>query len=273
LASGCLVVLIFTACAHLQPAQDETLEVSTTVQCDQVTTAPRRLRVASYNIKSATMQSLEEIAHVLATLDADVVALQEVDRHLPRSGGRDEAQWLAQALGYNHAFAGALKRDGGAYGVALLSRLPIAAAERLALLSPASTEPRVALHVTLCAGARPFHVVASHTDVLPWSALENINTLADHLRPLVGKGLLLLADLNSLPGWPGPRVLTGLGLADLIGLHAEGTTFVGDPLGRRLDYIFSDAPFTRRFSSAGIHPHTASDHLPVFADLDVTAGL
>jgi len=257
LASGCLVVLIFTACAHLQPAQDETLEVSTTVQCDQVTTAPRRLRVASYNIKSATMQSLEEIAHVLATLDADVVALQEVDRHLPRSGGRDEAQWLAQALGYNHAFAGALKRDGGAYGVALLSRLPIAAAERLALLSPASTEPRVALHVTLCAGARPFHVVASPTD----------------LRPLVGKGLLLLADLNSLPGWPGPRVLTGLGLADLIGLHAEGTTFVGDPLGRRLDYIFSDAPFTRRFSSAGIHPHTASDHLPVFADLDVTAGL
>lgn len=67
------------------------------------------LRLASFNALSA--RSLRDgrvrpgvLAEALAGLDVDVLALQEVDRHQPRSGQSDQAAEVACALGAAHRF-------------------------------------------------------------------------------------------------------------------------------------------------------------------------
>ena len=54
----------------------------------------------------------EELATAVAGLDVDVLALQEVDRGQPRSGGIDQARVVADALGLPHVrFAATLTGD------------------------------------------------------------------------------------------------------------------------------------------------------------------
>ena len=88
------------------------------------------LRLLTYNIHKAIGVDRkfdpDRIVEILRHHDADIVLLQEVDRHAPRSAMLDLASYLARALGYQHHAAGMnvhLKR--GRYGNATLSRFPI----------------------------------------------------------------------------------------------------------------------------------------------------
>src|SRR5688572_18053249 len=62
------------------------------------------LRIATFNLLHG-MDLTDGVADparlrtALADLDADIVALQEVDRHQERSGGADQAALAAEALG------------------------------------------------------------------------------------------------------------------------------------------------------------------------------
>lgn len=100
-------------------------------------------RVLTLNLQHGLSRSgrpttAEELGAAVAGLDADVVALQEVDRGQPRSGGVDQARVVADALGLKHVrfaatLAGDVRRakvspdrwgahDGAGYGLALASR-------------------------------------------------------------------------------------------------------------------------------------------------------
>ena len=89
------------------------------------------VRLATWNIFGGrtwdgARVDLDLTLATLRRLDADLVALQEVDRDLPRSGRVDQARALGEALGMDWRFAPALLGPGGgAYGIALLSRLPL----------------------------------------------------------------------------------------------------------------------------------------------------
>ncbi|MEW5852359.1 MAG: endonuclease/exonuclease/phosphatase family protein [Myxococcota bacterium] len=232
----------------------------------------RPLRVVSYNIRAGLSSSLYEVANVIQEMDPDVLALQEVDRDVMRSGSVDQAQYLADTLGYHYAFAAAIRRDGGEYGVALFSRLPFQRAERVQLSAPVSNEPRVAIDATVCAGNKPLRVLAVHADVWPWSGTQHARELSEYVEPSVGQGVIVAGDLNATPDWPGPAALRHAGLNDLIAEFGGGSTFVGDPLKRRLDYIFVDGPLRARARAAGVINRRASDHLPIFAEIDLTQG-
>lgn len=89
-----------------------------------------RLRVLSYNIHKAVGMdrkfSPERIAAVLRHHDADIVLLQEVDRHAPRSRHMELAAVLARALEVRYTAVGInVSSRGGKYGNATLSRFPI----------------------------------------------------------------------------------------------------------------------------------------------------
>lgn len=90
---------------------------------------PIRLRVLSYNIHHAEgvdrKLDLERIARVIRSVSPDLVALQEVDRSVKRSGSIDQPAELARLTEMQVAFGQNIELQGGGYGNAVLSRHPI----------------------------------------------------------------------------------------------------------------------------------------------------
>ena len=103
------------------------------------------MRLATFNIlhgRAVTDQrvDLDRLAAAIKVLDADILALQEVDRDQPRSHGADLTAVAAEAMGaVAHRFVAALAGTPGAtwmaateedvpgtatYGISLLSRYP-----------------------------------------------------------------------------------------------------------------------------------------------------
>ncbi|MDA0378473.1 MAG: endonuclease/exonuclease/phosphatase family protein, partial [Bacteroidetes bacterium] len=68
---------------------------------------------------------LERIAALIRKVDPDVVTLQEVDSVVTRTGGVDQAAELGRMTGMRPFFGRFMAYQGGAYGMAVLSRLPV----------------------------------------------------------------------------------------------------------------------------------------------------
>ncbi len=162
------------------------------------------MRVATFNIQHGRPAAggpvdPDLVAATCASLDADVVALQEVDRGVPRSGGHDLAAIAADALGGQLAFGESMSVFGGSYGNALIVRGSIESVEVLHLPSYRwmlkQREPRVALIARVEVDGASATVVATHLGV---PLRENGIQLAALLRHLVSHPLrvLLLGDCN-----------------------------------------------------------------------------
>src|SRR5690606_30538741 len=91
------------------------------------------LRVMTYNIHSCVGLDgrirPERIARVINYFDPDIVAVQEVDAHRPRSGGHDQAQIIADHLRMDHAFYAVFEEAPEKYGLAIFSRYPFSLVE------------------------------------------------------------------------------------------------------------------------------------------------
>lgn len=228
------------------------------------------VRVATYNIKAGKASSLRAVYETLKSMDADVISLQEVEVMGSAASPVDQAQWLAEQLGMEVAFAAARRAgEDGHFGVAVLSRLPILETKRVPLEARFALEPRVALDVLLCTGqAKPLRIIAVHSDVFGWSSRANAASLAELSKSSMGEGVLIAGDLNATPDGEAVVSLKKAGLADIIAEHAEGVTFPGWPTVR-LDYLFVDGPLKRAVKNVRIDKSTASDHYPVVADFDL----
>src|SRR5690606_3673400 len=180
----------------------------------------RALRVATFNIRHGTgldeRLDLERVARAIAATGADVVGLQEVDRHLGRSDRTDQAAWLARHLGAHLAFGAAVDapppapgRPRRQYGNAVLSWYPIRSAATVVLPRRQRPERRVLLDVRVAVGATPVRVLASHLqNRAPDERLVQARAVCDHLAAGSGPAVVL-ADLNARPGAPELEVLTG----------------------------------------------------------------
>ena len=96
-----------------------------------LTEPPSSIRVVSWNI--ARGSRLDAVIEFLATANADVILLQEVDRHARRTSFQNVAREIAQHLKVHYAFGcefeelGQGSREAAAHhGQATLSRWPIA---------------------------------------------------------------------------------------------------------------------------------------------------
>lgn len=231
--------------------------------------APAPLRVLTLNMHHGSAPDgrtdLDRLAAELRAARADVIALQEVDRHFGgRSGFRDQAAELAARLGMTAVFGAHLDlgpADPGdpprQYGTAVLSRHPVVSTATLRLpAGAAGEEPRGLLEVVLAAPDGPVRVLTTHlTPGRPDSRMLQARAVAARIARSP-QPVLLLGDLNAEPGSPEVRLLTAL-LTDAGG----GPTFPADAPTQRIDYVLGEG----RFSGAEVLPTRSSDHRAVLA--------
>jgi phospholipase D1/2 len=125
--------------------------------------APKRVKLASYNIHRGFGRDGKfvpaRISDVLAEIDADVIALQEVES--AQSGFDMLAHLAREARAEGIAGATLLRATGHQYGNAIVTRLRALAVRRVNLSVPGH-EPRGALDVDLDCGGEPIRIVNTH---------------------------------------------------------------------------------------------------------------
>jgi endonuclease/exonuclease/phosphatase family metal-dependent hydrolase len=172
------------------------------------------LRVVTFNIRHAAPKDSypglpDRLAEACASLDADILALQEVDVGVPRSRKADLAKIAAEAAGMTYVFAKARKHAyRGQYGNALLVRGRITEVDvvRLAgdhrhtvrlgpLVLKPFREPRNAIIATAVIGDVRISVGAGHFAADPGARHAQLTTAAARLgqRPTPR---ILLGDFN-----------------------------------------------------------------------------
>lgn len=236
------------------------------------------LRVLVYNIHAgkdaAGEGNLERVAGLIRETGADLVLLQEVDRGTRRSGGVDQLAVLEGRTGLVGAFGKTLDYQGGDYGIAVLSRWPVARDTLIRLpVEPAqaraggSREPRGVLRVRVDAPSGWLDVLNTHLDASPGGArrrqeVATVLRVAGELR--AGKGAVLIGgDLNAEPGSPTVGRLTGAGWVDAWRACGEGDgrTYPADEPSKRIDYLFLEPGGS--CSAARVPATEASDHRPL----------
>ena len=248
------------------------------------------IRIATYNVHKCRGMDRrvrpERIAEVVAELNADVVALQEVVRIPHAAPEDDQAAFIAGRLGeYQLCFGENRQFRGGAYGNAILSRLPVALSRNYDLTWK-GRERRGCLRADVQVpsglrrsdpGATCLHLFNVH---LGTAFLE---------RRFQGRRLLSL-DVLRAPELRGPRVVVGdfnewtRGLATRlmagefesvdVRLHTGGRrTYPGMLPLLHLDHFYFDKHL-RLIHFSLYRTRTsllASDHLPMVAEFEVPA--
>jgi endonuclease/exonuclease/phosphatase family metal-dependent hydrolase len=173
------------------------------------------------------------------------------------------------------AFGKTLDYQGGTYGIAILSRWPIARDSLYHLpVSPpqqragGSYEPRGVLHAVIRSPHGNVHVFNTHLDASEGDhyRLQEARTVAQLAETAKSSGRVLLGgDLNATPestvlsffrdrGWIDPW-------RSCAGSDPQGPTYPAHSPVRRIDYLLADTRWTCR--EAAVLQSDASDHRPV----------
>lgn len=255
------------------------------------------MRLATFNILHGRSLDddrvdVDRFAAAVASLDADVLALQEVDRAQSRSALADLTAVAADVLGASeHRFVAALSGtpgatwmaatgrehpDSAAYGVALLSRVPVEGWEVVRLPTIPCTvpvvfpgqkrpklvrdEPRVAALARLTDPdtGTSLTVAGTHLSFLPGWNVRQLRQLARTLRQAPGP-VVLMGDLNLEPA----AAARHSRMRPLV----QAATFPVDAPTRQLDHILVGGPGVPEIVEAGARRLPLSDHRALSVDV------
>jgi endonuclease/exonuclease/phosphatase family metal-dependent hydrolase len=239
------------------------------------------LRVGTWNIAGGRREGSAEVhvTTVLAavrTLGVDLLAVQEADRELARSGRIHQPRAIAEALGpdYYWSFAPALVGDdfrplagpdpgGPGYGNLLLSRVPLEAVEHLRFPPAGGGEQRTALVGTVRVGSRAVTVACAHLSNKQGHNVRQLRQLQEAVaaRPAPR---LLLGDLNL------PSAALLLASRRRWPQAGQGRTFPNSRPTQQLDHVLRSDP------AGWLHPRSAqvvaapvSDHRALIVNFEM----
>jgi phospholipase D1/2 len=231
-----------------------------------------RVKVASYNIHRGIGRDgrfdPDRIRAVLQEIDADVVALQEVES---AASGFDMLRHLARAPHYE-GIAGPtlLRATGHEYGNAIITCYRPLAVRRVNLSVP-RREPRGALDVDLDVKGHPVRIINTHIGLFPGERRKQIRKLLDVIGADYPLPTVLLGDLNEWFLWGSP----------LRWLHREFEETIGlKTFPARCPMLALDRFWVRPrtlLRNLAVHvsalARVASDHLPLVATIDAREGV
>lgn len=237
--------------------------------------AKLKLRIMTYNIHVGVGMDkkldLQRIADVILKEKPDIVGLQEVDRGVTRTEGKDEIAELAKLTRMDYAFAHNLDYQGGQYGVAILSRFLIQKIDHQKYQNLREAERRGMLRVELEINGRAVDFVTTHLDYQYadgrlFETEQMLKFLADVKNPLIVSG-----DFNDEPdGSSYQMMLRGFDDAWLASrVKGLGLSYPADKPVKRIDYIFLRTNDRWRVKKVWVVETVASDHLPVVADVEL----
>ena len=238
----------------------------------------RPIRVMSFNIHHGRgVDGRLDLARVAAEIrhsGADIVGLQEVDRHWSeRSDLADQAAELARALHMHVAYGANLDLDPRnpgeprrQYGNAILSDARIREWRNTLLPRTGNFEQRGLLQALVTVRRVPVRVFSTHLQHN--SQPERMAQIAA-IRKVIGacqEPVVLTGDLNARPDTPEIDAIT----EDLVDAWTQagvgnGYTYPAENPNARLDYVLHSTDV--RTCAAAVLCTDASDHLPVTADL------
>jgi endonuclease/exonuclease/phosphatase family metal-dependent hydrolase len=252
------------------------------------------MRLATFNLLHGRSPhdgtvSPDRLRDAVKGLDADLLAIQEVDHTQPRSGLVDQTAMVAEAVDAEDArFLPALVGTPGGswraavpdevpgteatYGIGLVSRHPVAAWRRIPLGTSRLTlpllvdarrpalvrdEPRLGLAAVLAPPAPVGTVVATHLAFTPGYNVLQLRRLARAVEDMPGP-IVILGDLNV----PGPVVSAVLGSWHPL---ARALTFPTEEPRIQFDHVLASTPLEVRDARAVATP--VSDHRALVVDL------
>ena len=140
---------------------------------------------------------IARVADFIRRQNPDVVVIQEVDQGTKRSEGRNQADELAKLLGWNMFFGKAIDFQGGEYGQAILSPMPLEN-PRVVRLSEEG-EARIAVVAEVVHEKQRLTVVGVHLDVGGGERrLREAKVLLDSLANTKGR-IVIAGDWNESP--------------------------------------------------------------------------
>jgi endonuclease/exonuclease/phosphatase family metal-dependent hydrolase len=225
-----------------------------------------KLRVVSYNIHCGIgwdgRFNERRVLDVLREIDADVVALQEVES---RASGIDMLAWLAEQSGLHPIAGTTLLRADGHYGNGMLTRCPVVRS-RLLDLSWRGREPRGAISADLDCDGEPIRVVATHLGLRPAERREQVQHLLKLFRETPEDRAVLVGDLNEWFLWGRPLRR----LHNYFKRTPSPATFPSVMPVFALDRLWTHprAILRKMWVHSSGNARKASDHLPLVADLE-----
>jgi endonuclease/exonuclease/phosphatase family metal-dependent hydrolase len=241
-------------------------------------------RILTYNVHRCVgvdrKLDVGRVAAVIAELQPDIVALQELDVGRARTGGVDQAHEIARRLEMAVHFHAALQVEEERYGDAILTTFPERLVQAGALPGYPriqSLEPRGALWVRVEVGGSPVQVINTHLGLVPreqqiqarWIAGPTWLAHPERVGPTI-----LLGDFNATATSLVYRTLADkLEPARRLAPHKSPTsTFPSTLPVLRIDHLFVSREIRVKdvFAPFDALTRIASDHLPLVMDFEVT---
>ncbi len=237
--------------------------------------AKKTLRVMTYNIHVGVGMDkkldLQRIADVIKRERPDLVGLQEVDRGVKRTEGKDEIVELAGMTLMDYAFAHNLDYQGGKYGVAILSRFLIQKIDHQKYESRREAERRGMLRVEVNVDGKTVNFITTHLDYQEKDGrLFETEQLLKFIERVPGP-LIIAGDFNDEPsGGAYELMLASFDDAWILSrAKGDGLSYPADKPAKRIDYIFCRRSDGVRAKKAWVVNSLASDHIPVMAELEI----
>lgn len=243
--------------------------------CSQAAEIRSSVRVMTYNIHHAEgldkKLDVERIAGIINGQRPDIVALQEVDKGVERTAKRDLPAELSKLTGMSCVFSNNYHYQGGEYGNAVLTRLPIKSSTNQHFKMLREGEQRGILQLVLDAHGEELVFMNTHIDFRQddTERLANVKEIEAIMKDLRGRTVVLCGDFNDTPG---SRTYQGLSAMFIdswtVSGKGEGFTIPADNPRKRIDYIWISKSSHLRPKRMEVLRTEASDHLPIVADLE-----
>ena len=225
------------------------------------------LKIASYNVRNAkgmdNITDFDRTAAVINQMNADVVAIQELDSATQRSEGFVVLDELAKRTNMHASFNGSIEFQGGKYGNGVLTKEEPLRREAIEL--PGREEKRSLLIVEM----KDFVLCCTHLSLNEEDRQTSVELIQQHTNKYMSKPVFLVGDLNASPDSNEIKTLSN----NWTMLNDPSQhTYPSDNPNITIDYLFlkqnKDFEYTV-IDTEVVNEPMASDHRPLWVELKI----